>query len=126
MGLNWASGGAGFIRASGGLGLSWASGMAGLRWVNGGVWLVWASGMGELGWVSGGVGLVWASGGIRLGWVELILWMSRYLRLKSRMRFSSQGVNHILLLGDIFLNIIVNFCLIAFNVVVDCFNSLHK
>ena len=42
------------------------------------------------------------------------------------MRFSSQGVNHILLLEDIFLNIIVNFCLIAFNVVVDCFNSLHK
>ena len=108
--------------------------------------------MGELGWVSGGVGLVWASRGIRLGWVELILWMSRYLRLKSRMRFSSQGVNHILLLGDIFLNIIVNFCLIAssqgvnhilllgdiflniivnfcliaFNVVVDYFNSLHK
>ena len=39
---------------------------------------------------------------------------------------SSQGVNHILLLGDIFLNIIVNFCLIAFNVVVDYFNSLHK
>ena len=23
-------------------------------------------------------------------------------------------------------HIIVNFCLIAFNVVVDCFNSLHK
>ena len=35
-------------------------------------------------------------------------------------------VNHILLLGYIFLNIIVNFCLVAFNMVVNCFNSLHK
>ena len=36
--------------------------------------------------------------------LELILWMSRYLRLKSRMRISSQGVNNILLLKDILLN----------------------
>ena len=42
------------------------------------------------------------------------------------MRFLSQEVNRVLLLGYISLNIIVNFCLVAFNMVVDCFNSLHK
>ena len=120
----------GFVRANGGLGLGWASGMVGLGWVNVGVGLVWASGMVGLGWAGGGEGLVWANGGMGLGRVDKRIGVDtvyvKVFEAESRMRFLSQGVNHILLLGDIFLNIIVNFCLVAFNMVVDCFNSLHK
>ena len=37
----------------------------------------------------------------------------------------TRGQSHIATRGYFF-NIIVNFCLVAFNMVVDCFNSLHK
>ena len=86
---------------------------------------------------NGGVRVGWwrrrislASGGIGLGWVDKRIGVDTVdvkvfeAEIKNEI-LVTRGQSHIAT-RDIFLNIIVNFCLVSFNMVVDCFNSLHK
>ena len=87
----------------------------------------WNGGV-RVGWWRRGISL--ASGGIGLGWVDKRIGVDTVdvkvfeAEIKNEI-LVTRGQSHIAT-RDIFLNIIVNFCLVSFNMVVDCFNSLHK